>query len=389
MTDISNIKNRLEGLVIFRSLLKDSVIGGLMNAIKEKSACAYAEAVCALYENGGDLSEYVLQKILEDENRYILRKAQKLSIPAVMQAALDTELETASALGALTSREVKEYIGGGDFLPDWTNTPLDYAALYADRVKNIFKTGYGIFAHYNTFVLCDGAVTPVKMPDSTEIDQLSEYELERGKVIANTKALVEGKPARNTLLYGDAGTGKSSTVKAVAKMFAPQGLRLIEVKKNQLYQLPALMDELSINPLKFIIFIDDLSFSQNDDNFAALKAILEGSVSAAGSNIAVYATSNRRHLIKENFSDRNGDDLHLSDTIEELRSLSARFGLVVTYSRPNKDVYLSIVHNLAAQYKIEMPEQQLDIEAEAFALRASGRSPRVAKQFIKSLAGSI
>ena len=140
------------------------------------------------------------------------------------------------------------------------------------------------------------------------------YEREREKVIANTRALLEGKPANNVLLYGDAGTGKSSAIKAIANAFADQGLRLVEVKKNQLYQIPDLIDQLAANPLKFILFIDDLSFSSNDDNFAALKAILEGSVGGRARNIAVYATSNRRHLIKETLTDRTGDDIHEADT---------------------------------------------------------------------------
>ena len=159
---------------------------------------------------------------------------------------------------------------------------------------------------------------PVRYPDPQRLSELPGYEQEREKVIANTRALLEGRPANNVLLYGDAGTGKSSTVKAIANEFAPDGLRLIEVKKNQLYQIPALMDELAKNPLKFILFIDDLSFASNDDNFAALKAILEGGVGGRSHNVAVYATSNRRHLVKETMADRSGDDLHAMDARQEL-----------------------------------------------------------------------
>ena len=168
------------------------------------------------------------------------------------------------------------------------------------------------------------------------------------------------------MLYGDAGTGKSSTVKAIANEFAPDGLRLIEVKKNQLYQIPALMDELAKNPLKFILFIDDLSFASNDDNFAALKAILEGGVGGRSHNVAVYATSNRRHLVKETMADRSGDDLHAMDTRQEL-----------------------ILLELAKQYNVQMPSDQLFIKGAAFALRAGGRSPRVAKQFVELLAAGV
>ena len=196
-------------------------------------------------------------------------------------------------------------------------------------------------------------------------------------------------PANNVLLYGDAGTGKSSTVKAIANEFAPQGLRLVEVKKNQLYQIPELMDQLADNPLKFLLFIDDLSFTANDDNFAALKAILEGSVGGRAKNLAVYATSNRRHLVKETLTDRTGDDIHEADTRQELMSLSARFGLTVTFQRPEKARFEAILTELARQHGIEMPMEQLLVKAEAFAIRAGGRSPRVAKQFIEQCESGV
>ena len=156
-----------------------------------------------------------------------------------------------------------------------------------------------MFAKHHVFTVENGQLVPVRYPDPQRLSELPGYEQEREKVIANTRALLEGRPANNVLLYGDAGTGKSSTVKAIANEFAPDGLRLIEVKKNQLYQIPALMDELAKNPLKFILFIDDLSFASNDDNFAALKAILEAA--SAGAAImwrstpqATAATSSRR-----------------------------------------------------------------------------------------------
>ncbi len=149
------------------------------------------------------------------------------------------------------------------------------------------------------------------------------------------------------------------------------------------------MDTLSQNPLKFIIFIDDLSFSRDDSDFGALKAILEGSTSGRSKNIAIYATSNRRHLVKESFQDREGDDIHVGDTIQELTSLSARFGLKVTFSKPDKNLYSSIVCSLAKQNGIDMPEDELIIKAEAHAIRNGGRSPRTAKQFIDYLSYSL
>ena len=226
---------------------------------------------------------------------------------------------------------------------------------------------------------------PVKHPDCQMLDQLFGYERERDLIIRNTRALVDGTGASNMLLYGDAGTGKSSTVKAVAASMAPDGLRVIEVRKNQLYQIPDIMEELSVNPLRFIIFIDDLSFNGNDDNFSALKATLEGSISGCSDNIAIYATSNRRHLVKETFSDRTGDELHVNDTLQETMSLAARFGLTITFQKPDKDEYLHIVKELATEYGIDMDEAELFRKAEAHAIRKNGRSPRTAKQFIELL----
>ena len=211
------------------------------------------------------------------------------------------------------------------------------------------------------------------------------YEAERGKVVENTLAFVEGRPAANTLLCGDAGTGKSSTVKAVANEFFSRGVRLIELRKDQLSLLPYVMGKISENPLKFIIFIDDLSFNQNDDNFSMLKAALEGSASAKADNAVIYATSNRRHIVKESFADREGDDVHVNDTLQETLSLSERFGLVVLFSKPNKALYLEIVKGLAARRGIVMDEAKLEVQAEAFALRKGNRSARCAEQFIESL----
>ena len=252
-------------------------------------------------------------------------------------------------------------------------------------MNEIHAHGYGIFAKYAAFVVEDGELVPVKNPDGVRLSQLAGYERERKELIDNTLALLKGLPAANALLYGDAGTGKSTTVKAVANEFKEKGLRLIELKKRQLHQIPKLVDYLSRNPLKFILFIDDLSFTKDDDDFAALKAILEGSVSARADNLVVYATSNRRHLVKEKFSDRDGDEVHQNDTMEELISLSDRFGLTITFIKPGKDGYLSIVRELANQYGLRLSLGEVDAAAERFALSRGGRSPRVAKQCVEHL----
>ena len=272
-----------------------------------------------------------------------VRQAAAGGIAPVMQKALDSELSFLQELCRLTLDELFQTAYSEQaqrpelaFLPRWETKDIDLAAAYAQRMQEAGKKGYGMFAKHHVFTVENGRLVPVKYPDPQRLSELPGYEGEREKVIANTKALLAGMPANNVLLYGDAGTGKSSAVKAIANEFAPDGLRLVEVKKNQLYQIPDLMDKLAANPLKFIFFIDDLSFTANDDNFAALKAILEGSVGGRARNIAVYATSNRRHLIKETMTDRTGDDIHEADTRQELMSLSARFGLTVTFQRPEK-----------------------------------------------------
>ena len=211
------------------------------------------------------------------------------------------------------------------------------------------------------------------------------FRSEQKIILDNTVALLEGRPAANILLTGDAGTGKSSTVKAVVNELHERGLRILEVRKEQLHGLPAVLDELSCNPLKFILFIDDLSFQKDDDNFSALKAILEGSVSARSRNVVIYATSNRRHLVKETFSDRDGDDIHRNDTMQEIISLSERFGIQITFQKPNKQTYLDIVRHLADERGLQYDPVRLELEAEQFALGRGGRSARAATQFVDSL----
>ncbi|MCB6994234.1 ATP-binding protein [bacterium 210820-DFI.6.37] len=389
---LTDLNIRLNTLTIFRGLLKDPVIKAfqrLLNSLEEKDPLRQVSAYCgftaSLYQETADLGVYISNLIRNDENFYVKSKAGDAMISPAVEACLSAELDTLQELSGITSDMVKDVIGYKGFLPDWENTVFDFHYDYRERILRLPYTGYGIYAKYTTFHLEEGTIAAVKHPDSQSLDQLFGYERERGLIIKNTEALLSGTGASNMLLYGDAGTGKSSTIKAVCNHFAPKGLRLVEVKKNQLYRIPYIVEELSANPLKFVLFIDDLSFTSNDDNFSALKAILEGSVSTCGDNIAIYATSNRRHLVKESMGDRAGDELHVNDTLQETMSLAARFGLTITYQRPDKEAYLSIVKHLAEEYGIEMEEAELFRKAEAHAIRCSGRSPRVAKQFVELL----
>ena len=389
---LQELHYRLNSLVIFRDVMNCrtiQILERLLESLEDndtlKQLKAYSDFVSNLYRHHNDLSSYILTLILEDENIYMIRTAHRLEISQKMKECLFSELESLQMIAEMTSLQVKDKIAYDGFLPDWDNTYYDFKKEYLNRIDNIERYGYGIYAKYYMFIVKDSRIVPVKYPDEVKLSQLIGYEKQRQLVIDNTLALINGKPASNVLLSGDAGTGKSSSVKAIANEFRDKGLRIIEIRKDQLREIPEIIDGLSKNPLKFILFIDDLSFAKDDDNFGALKAILEGSVSARANNIVIYATSNRRHLVKESFSDRDGDDVHRNDTVQELISLSERFGLRITFSKPNKYEYLEIVKGLAKLNSLDMSEEELEKEAERFAVGRSGRSARAAKQFIDKM----
>ena len=216
----------------------------------------------------------------------------------------------------------------------------------------------------------------VEQADPIRLSDLKGYARQKDQVITNTLAFLENRPANNILLYGDKGTGKSSTVKAVVNEFADRGLKIVEISPNQVNCFPMLCSEAARSPYRVIIFMDDLVFDREDDNFAALKAFIEGGLTGMPSNLILYATSNRRHLVRESFSERQGDDIHVRDTLETITSLSDRFGLEITFSVPDKDEYLSIIDQLAEEYGLDLPAEELHLLAERFAIR------RTARQFI-------
>ena len=384
---MKELKDKLFALCIFRDLLEDQVLDALFSHIKHPSVVSYAEFVSLLYAaNGGNLGEYIQELCLNSENVYVKTVGASKSIPSYMQDALEAELDVLQKVSALDQQTLCAPLKYSGFLPDFATTKLPLKDMYLHRAENIEKYGYGIYAKHKMFYVDEnGCIVPVLHPDRTKLCDLIDYERERGIVMDNTKALLAGKPAANILLTGDAGTGKSSTVKAVANALWDEGLRMIEIRKDQLRSIPKVLGELSSNPLKFVLFIDDLSFLKDDDHFNALKAGLEGSATAKSANVVIYATSNRRHIIKETFSDREGDDVHRNDTMQEILSLSERFGIHITFSKPNKETFLHIVHHLAKENGIDMPVNELDLLAERFALERGGRSARIAKQFIDGI----
>jgi len=392
-----NVHNsrKLHSLVIFRNILQDETIKKLIALFdcnedsKNEVTDKYCDFAQSLLSHGGNLTTYLLNLILEDENIYTRYKITGFGDEELLEPLLDRELSVLEFLSKFDGSVLREFTGD-QTLARWKTADLSFGDIYHERLREIHKKGFGIYAKYHMFILGDsGEIIPIKNPDPQTLSSLSGYDRERELIIANTKALLDGKPANNVLLYGDAGTGKSSTVKAIGNEFKDMGLRIIELKKEQLHLIPELLDNISEKPLKFIIFIDDLTFASDDRDFCALKATLEGGVSTRGSNTIIYVTSNHRHLIKESNSDRQGDEISIGDKIQEIVSLSARFGLTVTYSKPDKDLYCRIVKDLAAAGGIELEEDKLFVRAEAFAIRHGGRNPRTAKQFVDLLLSGV
>lgn len=398
MTELEyqNLACALSALTVFRGVLKqppmEALLRYLRNTEGERTGMElYGAFVYALAEDDYSLSAFLKRAVLTDENACARaaarRKGREIEISSALRDNMNAELQLFSRLTRLTPEDLCTPPTYQGYIPKFENEPVDFASAYAVHLTNIRRVGYGIFASATMFRVDDGGnIIPIRTADAVTQDRFVGYDEQRGQVFENTRALMKGKHAANVLLYGDAGTGKSSTVKAVANYYAKDGLRLIELRKDQLFALPRVMGAISDNPLKFIVFIDDLSFNSNDDSFSMLKAALEGSAAAKAENAVIYATSNRRHIIKESFSDRDaGDDVHRRDTMQELVSLSDRFGLTVYFPKPGKAEYLEIVRTLARRAGLKMERPELEQRAEAFALARGSRSPRAAEQFISQL----
>ena len=391
----TTLKLKVKALSIFRQLLDDKIIQAFIEMIDENvidtsvKIDKYARFIYLLFQTNENFTEYIWQRIVFDENIYIRKCANKEAVSSMMQKTVEHELRTLQEISQITSQDIKKEINCEVFLPEWTTrSEYDFVSMYEERINNLFVLGYGIYAKHTVFTYSEGVIAPVKYPDPVRLSNLTGYERERKKIVDNTMAFIEGKPVANTLLYGDAGTGKSSTVKAVVNEFANQGLRMVEVRKADLLKIPDLIELLADNPLKFILFIDDLSFSKHNEEIGALKALLEGTVSARTSNVIIYTTSNRRHLVNERFEDRQGTDIHINETIQEQTSLSDRFGLSILFAKPDKDEYLKIVHHLMKEYEIRETEN-IDLLAERYAVERGGRSGRTARQFVESLKSGL
>lgn len=268
---------------------------------------------------------------------------------------------------------------------------------FFDCVTGFYKDyGVGMFGLNKAFRIqsrADGRVdfVAINNMDAVMLDDLIGYELQKKKLVENTLAFVQGKKANNVLLFGDSGTGKSTSIKAIVNEFYDQGLRMIEIYKHQFKDLSAVIAQIKNRNYRFIIYMDDLSFEEFEVEYKFLKAVIEGGVETRPDNILIYATSNRRHLIKENWNDRSDmehdNGMHRSDTMEEKLSLVNRFGVTICYSKPSQKEYFHIVESLARRAGITMPEEMLRAEANKWELSHGGISGRTAQQFINYLLG--
>ena len=268
-------------------------------------------------------------------------------------------------------------------------------SVFQERVTTFYQEfGVGKFGLHKAFRVehtDEGVeIVPITKIAHVRLDDLVGYEIAKKKLVENTEAFVRGRKANNCLLYGDAGTGKSSSIKAILNQYYDQGLRMIEIYKHQFQDLNDVIAQIKNRNYKFIIYMDDLSFEEFEIEYKYLKAVIEGGLERKPDNILIYATSNRRHLIRETFRDKQDRDeeLHTNDTVQEKLSLVARFGVTIYYGKPEKKEFQEIVRQLAKRNDIDMPEDQLLLEAGKWELSHGGLSGRTAQQFIDYLSGT-
>lgn len=268
---------------------------------------------------------------------------------------------------------------------------------FFDAVTGFYRDyGVGMFGLNKAFRIDTSgdrlSFVPINNLEKVVLSDLTGYEIQKKKLINNTEAFVNGRTANNCLLYGDAGTGKSTSIKAILNQYYDQGLRMIEIYKHQFKYLSAIISHVKNRNYRFVIYMDDLSFEEFEIEYKYLKAVIEGGMETKPDNVLIYATSNRRHLIRETWSDRSDmdDELHRSDTVQEKLSLVHRFGITINFSRPSQKEYYQIVINLARKYpQITLSDKELCARANQWELSHGGISGRTAQQFVNYLAGQI
>lgn len=369
----------LSSLTIYRELLDDPVMQDflLLTSTREEKPTvqAYARVCHALYRSAaGNLSAYLRERILYSDSAY----ARLIAAGKQNTLLEDAARRDIMALNHLLEVPCTAFQVGPIKLPPWeTGQPLDF-----DEITCFYQThGCGKFARSRVFVWNHGELIPTQ----TSQEPLFGYERQRAEVEANTRAFVAGNFVNNVLLYGDSGTGKSATVKSLALNPAFPSLRIIEIPQAEVQAIGDMIRFIKDEPYYFILFIDDISFTNDEREFSNLKVVLEGGVESRPRNVVVYATSNRRNLVSETFSERAGDDVHASETRQSKLSLSDRFGIRIAYLPLEQSQYLALVEALAKRAGIGLPGETLRQEAIKWEQHHGRRTPRVANQFVDYL----
>jgi uncharacterized protein len=417
-SSIQFLQRQVSSLLLYQSVL-DGEIGQtflqLLLAFRQQDkgglACleAYGRWFRAMAAAGVSWQDYLLMQIVRADNPFS-QQAQRSSLsdlPPALVAAAQQDLQRLQLLYGCNGHQFNLWMKAGFSLSvplvEWTaaadpvqesiwqqlRTAEDWAEVLPGLANYYRRAGIGIFATYQAFRWQDGQLQGVANPDPIQLRSLVGYEIPRAALLKNTEALLAGYPALNVLLYGSRGTGKSSLVKSLVHEYGDRGLRLIEVGKANLKDLPTIVEVLRPIPHPFIIFVDDLSFEEDDEAFKALKVVLEGSLTARPTNVVVYATSNRRHLVREFHDDRprpkDADEIHHWDTLQEKLSFSDRFGLTLTFEPADQTSYLEIVRHLVKEAAIEITDEEIEFRALQWATRQNGRSGRTARQFVDFL----
>lgn len=424
----------INSLCVYTHLKEDDVLKKYKNLLEYlneekinlgKAVHLYNDFIFELLNksNGSSLKKYVIDKIFLDNNSFTrMIDINDFSNEYIIKQ-VKYELKALEYICSLDSKDLKEIIlyktKAIDFEEEMVRNLMDfevennneyegYKAIdklklsilncdgWGETLDNIIEFykqyGTGVFGEYRAFVWEneDGKcyLRGIESPDPVRLKDLVGYEDQKKKIIENTKQFLNGYNANNLLLYGQRGTGKSSTVKAIINEFYKDGLRLIEVDKNKLVDFTKIIRILKTKNLKFIIFVDDLVFEEGETSYSALKTILEGGVENRSNNILIYATTNRKHLIKETFSER-GDEIHAMDSVEEKLSLSDRFGITVSFYSPDQKEYLKIIDGIAETRSMDIEKEYLHAEALKWARYQNARSPRTAKQFMNWIEGTL
>ena len=397
MNKAQELRFYIEALCVY-DLKKDEVISSLLDLLQNYDNEKVLEKQSEFFRkvtSHQSFASYVSKLILTDDNAFTKAAASgKVNeLPKAVLNGVKSDLEKLEAIAFIKPEDIYNSVESNDLkevlktLPAWESGEAVYPlnrnwSEQTDALTDYYKkNGYGMYSKYTAFTWRNHSLCPITSTDPITLSDLKNYELQRKKVIDNTESFVNGYPSNNVLLYGDRGTGKSSTVHAVLNEYAKERLRMIEISKSDISDLTLIRELLADSPMKFIIFIDDLCFDSHDDSFGELKAALEGSLSGRKHNTIIYATSNRRHLIKESFSDRE-NDINRNDIMQEQLSLSDRFGLSITFINPDKRDYLDIVDKIAKDRNLNVDADKLHLVAEQWASRKGGRSPRCARQFI-------